>query len=64
MEALDLTSAPYCILPVGRVDNRIVTEEVPGPVTKQLLAAWSELVGVDIVGQIASRAEAPPSMVR
>ena len=39
------------IVPVGRVDGRPVGDEVPGPVTKQLLAAHSEMVGVDLVGQ-------------
>ena len=51
-----LCSTPYCILPVSRVDNRPIRNEVPGPVTKQLLAAWSEMAGVDIVGQIIHRA--------
>ena len=51
-----LASTPYSILPVGRVDNRTISDEVPGPVTRQLLAAWSELVGVDIVEQALSRA--------
>ncbi|MFQ5873442.1 MAG: aminotransferase class IV [Dehalococcoidia bacterium] len=53
-----LASTPYCILPVGRVDTRTITEDIPGPVTKQLLAAWSELAGLDIVGQAVSRAKA------
>ncbi len=46
------TSTPYCILPVGRVDNREIGDDVPGPVTNQLLAAWSERVGLDIVDQL------------
>jgi len=53
-----LTSTPFSILPVGRVDNREVNDDVPGPVTTQLLAAWSELVGVDIIDQTAERARA------
>ena len=40
-----------CVLPVTRVDNRQVADGKPGPITQQLLAAWSEAVGVDIVGQ-------------
>ena len=40
-----------CVLPVTRVDNRQVANGKPGPITQQLLAAWSEAVGVDIVGQ-------------
>ena len=39
------------IVPVSMVDRRPVGDEVPGPITKQLLAAHSELVDVDIVGQ-------------
>ena len=45
-------STPYCILPVGQIDNRRIGEDVPGPVTNQLLAAWSEQVGLDIVDQL------------
>ena len=47
-----------CVLPVTRVDNRQIADGKPGQVTQQLLAAWSEAVGVDIVGQaenLASR---------
>ncbi len=51
-----LCSTPYCLLPVGRADNRSLGESVPGPVTRQLLAAWSEMVGLDIVDQAAHRA--------
>ena len=40
-----------CILPVTRVDKRQVADGKPGPITQQLLAAWSETVGVDIVDQ-------------
>ena len=53
-----LSSTPYCLLPVGRVDKRQIGDEVPGPVTKQLLAAWSELVGIEIVDQTIERARA------
>ena len=40
-----------CVLPVTRVDRREVGDGKPGPVTQQLLAAWSETVGLDIVDQ-------------
>jgi branched-chain amino acid aminotransferase len=40
-----------CVLPVTRVDNRVVADGKPGPITRQLLAAWSENVGMDIVDQ-------------
>ena len=45
-------STPYCILPVGRIDNRRIGERAPGPVASQILAAWSERVGLDIVDQL------------
>ncbi len=46
------TSTPFSLLPVSRVDNRTIGDgAIPGPVTSQLLAAWSEQVGLDIVDQ-------------
>jgi branched-chain amino acid aminotransferase len=39
------------VLPMTRVDGREIGDGKPGPITQQLLAAWSEWVGVDIVGQ-------------
>ena len=47
-----LTTTDYGVLPVGKVDNRPIGTEVPGPICKQLMAAWSELVGLDIVDQV------------
>ena len=55
-EAL-ICSTPHCLLPVGRADNRQVGDEVPGPITRQLLAAWSEKAGLDIVDQVMERAK-------
>jgi branched-chain amino acid aminotransferase len=45
------SSTSPCVLPVTRVDRRPIGQGVPGPVVQQLLAAWSEAVGVDIVEQ-------------
>ena len=56
-----LSNSNHCILPVGRADNRPIGKEAPGPVTNQLLAAWSEMVGLDIVGQITNRARVEAS---
>ena len=47
-----LCSTPYCILPVGKVDGRQIGDAVPGDITNQLLAAWSEKGGLDIVDQL------------
>lgn len=49
-----LTNTTYCILPAGRIDNRPVGTEVPGPITRQLQSAWSEMVGIDFVDQALS----------
>ena len=45
------SSTSYCVLPVTRVDKRQVADGKPGPITQQLLAAWSESAGLDIVDQ-------------
>jgi branched-chain amino acid aminotransferase len=45
------SNTAYCIMPVGRVDNRPIGEGAPGPITRQLQAAWSERCGIDIVDQ-------------
>ncbi|MGH7318666.1 MAG: aminotransferase class IV, partial [Candidatus Rokuibacteriota bacterium] len=49
-EAFVASTSP-CVLPVTRVDRRQIGPGTPGPVVQRLLAAWSETVGVDIVGQ-------------
>ena len=45
------TGTSPCVLPVTKADHRQIGDGHPGPVTNQLLAAWGESVGVDIVGQ-------------
>jgi branched-chain amino acid aminotransferase len=52
-----LTTSSYQVLPVRSVDKREVRHAVPGPISKQLLAAWSEMVGVDIVDQALNQAK-------
>ncbi len=46
-----LTSTPFCVLPVTRVDRRMVGDGRPGPVAGRLLAAFGELVGLDVAEQ-------------
>ena len=48
------SSTFVCVMPVTKVDNREVADGRTGPVTQQLLAAWSETVGMDIVDQMES----------
>ena len=45
------TSTPYCIMPATKFNNLPVGDGKVGPITKRLLAAWSELVGMDIAAQ-------------
>ncbi len=54
-EAL-LTSTPYCLLPVTKFNGSAIGDGRPAPVFKQLLAAWSNLVGLDIRQQILAGA--------
>jgi branched-subunit amino acid aminotransferase/4-amino-4-deoxychorismate lyase len=51
-----LTSTPSCIIPVAWANNSRIGGAIPGPVTQRLQKAWSEEVGVDIVGQICGGA--------
>lgn len=45
------TSTPYCIMPATKFNGVFVGDGQVGEITRQLLTAWSELVGVDIVAQ-------------
>ena len=49
-----------CLLPASKIDNRPIGDDMPGPIVKRLLAAWSEKVGVDIVGQARSQVGLEP----
>ena len=46
-----VSSTRFCILPVATLNGLSLGAEMPGPVWKSLIRAWSELVGVDIVKQ-------------
>jgi len=57
-----LSSTPLCLLPVTRLGAvagegpaaegpRAIGDSRPGPVFRRLIEAWSETVGVDIIGQ-------------
>jgi len=45
------TSTPYCIMPATKFNGLPVGDGQVGPVTKSILQAWSQLVGIDIVAQ-------------
>ncbi len=46
-----LASTSVCLLPVVECDGQKISGGQPGPICGQLLKAWSELVGVDVVAQ-------------
>jgi branched-subunit amino acid aminotransferase/4-amino-4-deoxychorismate lyase len=50
-EEVLLTSTSVCLLPVVACDGRPIGNGRPGPRYRQLLAAWSDLVGTDIAEQ-------------
>ncbi|MGE0698212.1 MAG: aminotransferase class IV [Hyphomicrobiaceae bacterium] len=51
-----LTSTSLCLCPVSKVNHvTIGTGKVPGPAATRILKAYSDYVGIDIVGQYLSR---------
>ncbi|MCA9014896.1 MAG: aminotransferase class IV [Planctomycetaceae bacterium] len=48
------TSTPYCIMPATKFNGTMIGDGQVGPITKRLLASWSEMVGVDLVEQAQS----------
>ncbi|MFO0916964.1 MAG: aminotransferase class IV [Planctomycetaceae bacterium] len=47
-----LSSTPYCLLPVTKINGVTIADGKPGPILKKLQSAWSDLVGLDIPKQI------------
>jgi len=47
-----LTSTPYCLMPVTKINGVAVGDGSPGPVYLRLLDAWSRLVGLNLQQQI------------
>jgi branched-chain amino acid aminotransferase len=47
-----VTSTPHCLLPVTKFNDQPVGNGRPGPIYQQLLEAWSQAVGVNIVEQM------------
>ena len=57
-EEVFVTSTSFCLCPVRSVNGRRVGDgTIPGPVTQELLTAYSELVGLDIVAQYLAHLE-------
>lgn len=53
-----LASTSPTILPVQSINGVRPTADIPGPVTRRLIQAWSDMVGVDIVAQALSHLDA------
>ena len=49
-----ITSTSYSLLPVATLNGRRIGSEMPGPISQGLLAAWSDLAGVNFVDQAVS----------
>jgi branched-subunit amino acid aminotransferase/4-amino-4-deoxychorismate lyase len=47
-----LSSTPFCLMPVTRINGRAIADGKPGQVYRRLLSAWSRRVGLDIEKQI------------
>ncbi|MCH8205964.1 MAG: aminotransferase class IV [Chloroflexi bacterium] len=46
-----VSSTRHCLVPVDTVNGLRLANELPGPVTRAMLDAWRELVGMDFVQQ-------------
>jgi branched-chain amino acid aminotransferase len=51
-----LTSTPYCLMPVTKVNGVPIGDGPPGPLFRRLLTVWGEEVGLDIERQIVEGA--------
>ncbi len=47
-----LTTTPYCLAPCTKINRIAIGDGKPGPRFKEMMAAWSERVGMDIEKQV------------
>lgn len=47
-----LTTTPYCLMPVTKINGVTIGDGRPGPLYHRLMAAWSQRVGLDVEAQI------------
>ena len=47
-----LTTTPYCMAPVTRINGLPIGDGLPGGLFAKLIAAWGERVGIDIAAQV------------
>lgn len=51
------SSTTYCLMPVATIDGHPIGNAVPGNVYRNLMQAWNNLVGVNIIRQILTGAD-------
>ncbi len=54
-----LTSTSICLLPIVECDGKPIGTGEPGPIYRQLLTAWGNLVGLDVAAQAKRFANRP-----
>ena len=54
-----VTAQGFTIGPVAKFNDRVLPKPIPGPITQQLLSAFSKLVGVDIVKRVLNYRHSP-----
>lgn len=47
-----LSTTPYCLAPVTRINGIPIGSGKPGPMFRRLITRWSDLAGLDIVAQV------------
>ena len=52
------TTTPYCVGPVTKINNIPISDGRPGPLFREMIQAWSDLVGIDVLDQIMQPAAA------
>jgi branched-subunit amino acid aminotransferase/4-amino-4-deoxychorismate lyase len=55
-----ITSTSICALPIIECDGKKIGDGRPGPIFRRLLAAWNELVGIDVADQARRYANRSP----
>ncbi len=54
-----VTSTTFCVWPVTRLNQTVIGNGTPGPMTLRLLQRWSDKIGLDIVDQANQDSELP-----
>jgi branched-subunit amino acid aminotransferase/4-amino-4-deoxychorismate lyase len=52
-----LASTPYCLMPVTKINGLQIGSGKPGSIYQRLIAAWSQLVGFDVLKQVIDGAK-------